>query len=29
MLLGADNVASPVFDTARIHCEAALEAALK
>lgn len=28
MLLGPENVAMPVFDTARIHCEAALQAAL-
>lgn len=28
MLLGAENVAAPVFDTTRIHADAALEAAL-
>lgn len=28
MLLGPENVVMPVFDTARIHCEAALQAAL-
>lgn len=28
MLLGPANVATPVFDTARIHCEAALDTAL-
>jgi aspartate racemase len=29
MLLGPANVVGPVFDTARLHCEVALEAALR
>jgi hypothetical protein len=28
MLLGEDNVPAPVFDTAIIHCDAALAAAM-